>query len=53
MNSYIRCEITNHYAIAIILPNSSNKNEYIIFNNWTPNKININHFDLLINTEKW
>jgi len=53
INSYIlRCDITDHYATILTLSNINN-NESYNHNKLFSNKIDINHLNLLIQTEDW
>lgn len=50
----LRCNITDHYATAIVFSIFNNHNEpNALSNNSNIGKININHLDLLIKTEDW
>jgi len=55
ITSYIlRCDITDHWATAIVIQTSNNhKYHNSLSENYNINNININHLDLLINTEDW
>jgi len=50
----LRCDITDHYATAIVFPIFNNHNNHsTLSNNSNLRKININHLDLLVKTEDW
>lgn len=50
----LRCDITDHYATAIVFPTFNNhNNQNTLSNNSNKSKININYLNLLIKTEDW
>jgi len=50
----LRCDITDHYATAVVFPIFNNHNKLnALCNNSNISKININHLDFLIKTEDW